>query len=415
MDMAKRQKRIIAAVIVVLLLVLGIFKYASLVLPIGLSFYVFQSMGYCIDVYRGTAETETNFFRHALYVSFFPQLLQGPIGDYNRLSPQIFQEHEFSYRNAVYGLQRAAWGFFKKLVIANQISLVIDGIWADYGSYTGFLFWWCILVLYAFQLYADFSGYMDIANGCAQMLGIVMDENFETPYFSKSIAEFWRRWHITLGTWFRNYVFYPILRSDICSGIRKKYRKRNAYLANTLPDAFALLVVWFLIGLWHGAGWCYVAYGLFHGTFVILSVVLSPIYTAFHRKFSKLVESRGFCILQVVRTFLIVAFGYAIFRPADLTVTAEIIRRMTNGIGLHEMLNFGKENIKIFFEIFIGMAALLYADVYHLGHREITLRETISEYPAWKRWGLYIGFLLCIIFLGAYGKSGLDQFAYFRF
>ena len=198
---------------------------AMVILPVGLSFYIFQSLGYCIDVYRGTARAERNFFKYALYVSFFPQILQGPIGDYNRLAPQLFAPHDFSYKEAVYGIERVAWGFFKKLVIANQISLILDGVWIGYFEYSGCAFWMMALVFYAIQLYADFSGYMDIANGCAQMLGIRMDENFCTPYFSRNIAEFWRNWHITLGAWFKNYVFYPVLRTGWCNQLRKNLKK----------------------------------------------------------------------------------------------------------------------------------------------------------------------------------------------
>ena len=259
---SRRQKMSIVAVTAVILLMLGIFKYSTFllksfsglfnlfgvstesitlkfILPIGLSFYVFQSLGYCIDVYRGTSTAEHNFFKYMLYVSFFPQLLQGPIGDYNRLSPQLFKGHEFSTNNVIYGLQRAIWGFFKKLVIANQISVVTKDVWMQYTSYNGFLFWLFMLILYAIELYADFSGYMDIAIGCAQMLGITLDENFDAPYFSKNIAVYWRRWHITLGAWFRNYVFYSVLRADWCNNLRKRLKKRNSYIANTLPTVIA--------------------------------------------------------------------------------------------------------------------------------------------------------------------------------
>ena len=198
----------------------------NIIMPLGISFYMFQSLGYCIDVYTEAAKAERNFFKHALFVSFFPTLLQGPIERYEHLSAQLFSGVTFSYQNAKYGIQRAAWGFFKKLVIANQISVITDDIWANYSNYNGLIFWIFMLVLYAIWIYADFSGYMDIAIGCAEMLGIKLVENFETPYFSKSIAEFWRKWHITLGVWFKNYVFYPMLRIKFCEGFRKNIEKR---------------------------------------------------------------------------------------------------------------------------------------------------------------------------------------------
>ena len=173
----------------------------KLLLPIGLSFYVFQSLGYCIDVQREIVSAERNFFKHALFVSYFPQILQGPIGDYGRLAPQLFEKKTFNYEQAVYGIQRVAWGFFKKVMVANIIADRINPVWSAVGDYPGLICWSAILVLYAIQLYADFSGYMDIACGCSQMLGVRLDENFQCPYFAKSIADFWRRWHITLGAY----------------------------------------------------------------------------------------------------------------------------------------------------------------------------------------------------------------------
>lgn len=435
----RRQKGILAAVITVLLLMLAVFKYAAFIwqniswllgvfgvnvgsvtlqfiLPLGLSFYMFQSMGYCIDVYRETVPAEHDFFRHALYVSFFPQLLQGPIGDHSRLAPQLFKEHAFNYTQAKFGLQRVAWGFFKKLVVANEISLGIDGVWTAYSDYPSFLFWAFVLVLYAFQLYADFSGYMDIALGCAQMLGITLDENFQTPFLSKSIAEYWRRWHITLGAWFRTYVFYPILRSKFCNGIRKRYRGTYPVLSTVLPDAIALLIVWTLIGLWHGADWSYVAYSLYHASFIILSTILAPVYARLNKQFPRKASSKLYALFQIARTFVIVCFGFVIFRPADLSVTDGILRQMLAGPNIMVLLRFGYgEPLKVFVKCFIGIAVLIGVDIWHYRSNGASLREKISRCAAWQRWLIYIVGLMMILVLGAYWQSGLDQFAYFRF
>ena len=434
----KRGKSILIGIAVILLGMVVVFKYASfliknvsallgvfgcqvtsptlrLILPLGLSFYVFQSLGYCIDVYREMVAAEKNFFRHALYVSYFPQLLQGPIGDYAQLSPQLFEEHSFSYKNAVFGLQRAAWGFFKKLVIANQISLVIDSVWTADTAYSGLLFWIFVLCLYSIQLYADFSGYMDIALGCSQMFGITLAENFETPYFSKSIAEFWRRWHITLGAWFKNYVFYPLLRSKSLSALRKKWRKTHPYLANTLPNVTALFIVWLLIGLWHGADWSYVVYGLFHGAFIIASVVFAPLYAAFNKRFPALETNRLYSLFRIVRTFLIVTFGYVIFRPANLRLTHAILQQMFSGLGISSLLHFGSPNFKELSAAFIGFIVLFCMDMYHIKPRTKSLREVISKQAVPVRWCIYLLFVCSILILGVYGKSELNQFAYFRF
>lgn len=386
-----------------------------IILPIGLSFYTFQSLGYCIDVYREMVDCEKDFLKHALYVSYFPQLLQGPIGNYSKLSPQLFSPHTFSYKEAVFGLQRASWGFFKKMVIANQISLAIDGTWTNYSDYQGLFVWIFILCLYSIQLYADFSGYMDIAIGCSQMLGITLDENFDTPYFSKNIAEFWRRWNITLGTWFKNYVFYPLLRSENLSKIRKHWRKSNPYLSNTVPTVIALLIVWLLIGFWHGADWSYVAYGLFHGGFIILSTLMAPVYSKFHSKYPKLQTSKLYSLFQIIRTFAIVTFGYVIFRPANLHVTTGIVNLMGEGIGLFNLLHFVTVYLKELSAAFLGTVVLFCVDLYHFNLDSILLREKISNFSILGRWIIYVIFVCAILILGVYGRSDLDQFAYFRF
>ena len=402
-------------------LLLGIFGIRAnfptlrLILPIGLSFYIFQSLGYCVDVYRELVAAEKNFFKHALYVSFFPQLLQGPIGDYSRLGHQLFEEHSFSRKESVFGVQRAAWGFFKKLVVANQISVAIDSVWGQSSLYSGFVFWLFMLALYAIQLYADFSGYMDIALGCAQTLGISMDENFDTPYLSKSVAEFWRRWHITLGAWFKNYVFYPVLRSNFVSDIRKKWRKSHPYLSNSLTNIIALSVVWFLTGLWHGADWGYVAWGMYYFVFLALSVLLAPLYAAFYKRFPTLEQNKAFSVFRIARTFVIVILGYAFFRPANLSVSFEIFAQMTRGLGVSALLDFALTNLKQLFAAFVGIAALLFVDIYHFNQKEISLRQLIAGKGAALRWFVYIAFVASIIILGVYARPELNQFAYFRF
>lgn len=423
-------KRPLVVVVILLLSMLGIFKYGNffldniglgervslnMILPVGLSFYLFQSLGYCIDVYRGIVEPEENIFKHALFVSYFPQLLQGPIGDYGRLAPQFFVSHSFDYREVTDGLKRVVWGFFKKLVIANQISLILDSVWMDVPQYHGIVVWVMFLFLYSIQLYADFSGYMDIAIGCSQMLGIKIDENFKTPYFSKNIAEFWRNWHITLGTWFKNYVFYSIMRSRLCKKIMKKYRKTNPYLSNVIPNVIALVIVWLLIGIWHGDNWCYVVYGLYHGTFIIVSTIFEPLYSRFHNRFPKIVGSDVYAVAQMLRTFLIVSFGYVIFRPANLENTKMIINAMFNGNGIVDAMSFGKNYFSEFLIIFIGIIVLTIVDVWHYRNDGASLRQTISSCSILLRYAFYVLAVVAILILGAYGSAELNQFAYFRF
>ena len=425
--------------IILLLGILGFFKYSNfaidcyvglanlfghnleiehldILLPVGLSFYIFQSMGYFIDVYRGMVEAETDITKYALYVAFFPQVLQGPIGDYGRLSIQLYDSHEFKNENVVFGLQRAAWGFFKKLVIANSLSIGVDKVFNQYYHYDGFI-WMLVLSMYSIQLYADFSGYMDIAIGCAQSLGIELDENFTTPYFAKSIAEFWRRWHITLGTWFKNYLFYPLLRTDWLNNIRKKYKKKgNTYLSATLPNLFALIITWFCIGLWHGAATSYIIYGLFHGFFVIMDSVLSPLYIGWREKHEKLSESKAFNLFRIARTFSIVTLGYAIFRPADLNATGYIFTHMFTGLNKSVLGTFLYNYYYYIIAGFIGFIVLLLVDLYHEANpANGSLRRAVSKKSSLVRLFIYSVGIAAIIYLGTYGDASLNSFAYFQF
>lgn len=396
----------------------GSFKSPSLtiLLPVGLSFYTFMSMGYFIDVYRGTVEAEHNLFKYALFVAYFPQVLQGPIAEYKKLAAQLYESRDFDRKNAVFGIQRVMWGFFKKLVIANTLSYGIDQVFRVSYQYTGII-WIFVMMLYGIQLYADFSGYMDIACGCSQMFGITIEENFDTPYFSKSIAEFWRRWHMSLGAWFKNYVFYPALRSDWLNNMRKKYRKAGKiYLSATLPNVIALLITWVLIGAWHGASWNYIVYGLFHGFFVIMDSVMSPVYTKWRENHQKLSDSKVFNLFRIVRTFAIVTIGYCIFRAANLAETAYIYRNMFNGVNKSTIGTFIYNYYYYLFAGGLGTIVLFLVDLYHVKHPEVgSLRNWVASQSSWKRYLIYIIAIIATVFLGAYGDAALNQFAYFQF
>ena len=384
----------------------------KLLLPIGLSFYVFQSLGYCIDVQREIVPAERNFFKHALFVSYFPQIMQGPIGDYGRLAPQLFEKKSFNYEQAVFGIQRVAWGFFKKVMIANIVADRINPVWDAVGDYPGFICWSAILVLYAIQLYADFSGYMDIACGCSQMLGIKLDENFNCPYFARSVSEFWRRWHMTLTSWFKNYLFYPLLRSGWNMRVRKAFSSR--YLSSAVPVSIALAIVWAATGLWHGASWGYVAWGVYYGVFMILGVVLAPAYDAFHKKFPRLTGSWPYSLFQMVRTFAIVTIGYAIFKPADLATTGEILRQMFNAIDGGGVYQIQYTLHHSFIKVFAWIALMFAVDVVHYTKPNGTIRAWLRRVPLPVRWTIYVAGLWLMVFYGEYG-SGFEQFEYFKF
>jgi len=373
----------------------------KILLPIGLSFYVFQSVGYCIDVYWETCTAEKNFAKHALFVSYFPQILQGPIGIYGELSKTLYGEKKFDYNSVVHGALRATLGFYKKLVVADNIAVLVNPVFQLQAAYTpGAIL--LSLVLYAFELYADFSGYMDIAIGCSQMLGIHLTENFDTPYLSGSITEFWRRWHSTLGVWFRNYVFYPVLRTKLCNNLRKKYKK-NKYLKNTLPSVVALSTVWILIGLWHGADWCYVLYGIFHGSFIVLAVIMAPLYTRLYNRFPKLQSNVLFQVFRIARTFAIVTMGYLLFAPGSFANTWQLWQQLWSASAVTATtIEIGAKTIAL-------VASIIAIDLVSVKCDVFSLERKI---PAVVRFVLYLGVIMGIIM---FMQTAPSEFLYFQF
>ena len=433
-NVAKAAKAWLIITLIVLVATLGVFKYAQfaldnffrilgllgiesspdfalrILLPVGLSFYVFQVMGYCIDVFREEVLPERNLFKYALFVSFFPQLMQGPIGNYGRLAPQLTAQHDCEYEEVVLGLQRVAWGVFKKFMIANVIAHRTSAYWTAIGDYRGLLCWWLVLMFYAIQLYADFSGYMDIACGCAQTLGIRLEENFNLPYLSKSVPEFWRRWHMTLSDWFKNYLFYPLLRAEWCARLRKSF-SASKYLASVIPTSLALAIVWTVTGLWHGASWGYVAWGCYYGVFMIANIVMQPIYDKINLRCPAVASSYVMFGWRVMRTFAIVVFGYSIFKPADMSVTLSIWEQMCSSVGV----DAGREVLKLFGKMFyMSVAVLILVDVWHYWHGGDTIRRRLRKWPAVYRWSGYIVFTWLVLFYGRYG-AGFDYFEYFKF
>ncbi|MBR2353271.1 MAG: MBOAT family protein, partial [Clostridia bacterium] len=255
----------------------------DLILPMGISFYIFQTMGYLIDVYRGKTYAERNFFRLALFVSFFPQLVQGPISRHSDLASQLYTPHAFDFRGFTFGLQRILWGYFKKLVIADRIMVAMKPLLGSPEEYSGAYVFFLIL-FYSVQIYADFTGGIDITIGIAEALGIRLEENFKRPFSSKSTKEYWRRWHITMGSWFTDYVFYPL---SVCRPMMKlsKWSRKTlgAKIGKRVPVYLATIVTWYLTGLWHGAAWNFIVWGLLNCLVILVSQELEPLYDRFRK------------------------------------------------------------------------------------------------------------------------------------
>ena len=279
----------------------GRFEFLTLALPLGISFYMFQSLGYIIDIYRGGIKEEKNFFKFFLFVSFFPQLVQGPISKFSSLAPQLYAPHKFNRDEFLFGLERILWGFFKKLVIADRIAAAVIELKGP--EYTGISFL-VLTIFYAVQIYGDFTGGIDITIGLAETLGIKLAENFIRPYFSKNIAEYWRRWHITLSVWMKDYIFYPLSVSKPMLNLSKSARQKFGNFGKRLPVYVASIITWFCTGIWHGITPNFVLWGMLNCFFIVLSEELMPLYDKFHNRFH-LKDKKWYGGFEMLRMFML--------------------------------------------------------------------------------------------------------------
>ncbi len=434
MKSQKRKKMVLVVCIITNLLILGTLKYFNFfsenitallqtfgshyefprvnwLLPLGISFYTFQTIGYCVDVYREMVEPQRNIFKYALFVSFFPQISQGPINRYGEMSTQLYAEHSFDVERLKKGGYRVLIGLFKKLTIADRLGIYVDRVYGtpmQYGSLT-LLF---ATIFYAIQIYCDFSGYMDIAIGIGNILGIDMAENFNKPYFSKSISEYWRRWHITLGAWFRDYLYYPVIRSAFCTKSGKSLSARvSKVLGRTIPTVIGLLVVWFMTGLWHGASWHYVMHGLYHGTLIILSILFATMFAKLRTVMRIKDDAKGFHLFQMIRTFILVDISYILFRSTSLKdagyIMKQIFVHMDLSIGALKdaLMPFTEDNTAVsHFGVVAAMTLLLF--IYEvLDYNGVTI---VKKHK-------YLNAVIMIAAVLLFGVFGQSSFIYMQY
>lgn len=400
----------------------------KLFLPLGISFYTFQSMGYIVDVYREKVEAQHNPFKFLLFVSFFPQIIQGPISNYSQLAHQLFEPHDFDFTRFKHGCELIAWGFFKKLVVADRAVIAISTVtetYAGYNTYSGTTLTFTIL-LYALQLYADFSGGIDISRGVAQILGIDMIDNFKRPYFSKSINEYWRRWHISLGAWMKDYIFNPLAISGPFLNASKKMRatrfggtKAGAHIAKVLPTAFASLIVFLLVGVWHGASYKYVAFGLWNGVIIMLSTLMQPLFDGVTDKLRINRKNFFFRLFQMVRTFIVVLVGYVFdvapsFKQGMMTISRFFTdQSLTRGKA--EILKLG-----LTWKDFVLLAAccvvIWIVSLIQESHPDTNIREMLDRKPFILRFIVFFICVMAVIIFGIYGSGyRAADFVYMQF
>ncbi|MBX4205985.1 MBOAT family protein, partial [Candidatus Microgenomates bacterium] len=369
---------------------LGIFNlnpnlpHLSIILPLGLSFHVFQSMSYTIEVYKKKFKAEKHLGIYALYVMFYPQLVAGPIERPYSLLPQFYEKHNFEASRVFNGLKIMLWGFFKKVVIADRLALLVNPVFSSVGSYSGFTL---LLATYAFtfQILCDFAGYSDIAIGASQVMGFNLRDNFNRPYLSSSITEFWNRWHMSLSNWFRDYVYIPLGGNRVSK--LKWYRN--------------IMIVFLISGLWHGADWKFVIWGGVHGLYVILESIIKPL----RDKIGK--------IVSILVTFNLVSFAWIFFRANTVKDAFQVINKifayLINFKGTILLDNYVLQNKENFIIVFL---LICFVGFIYLIEKHENMRKMFAGKPIMFRWSIYYLLLLMIIFFGVFNQT---KFIYFQF
>ncbi len=371
--------------------------YLSVLLPVGISFYTFQTLSYTIDVYKGIRKPEKHLGMFALYVAFFPQLVAGPIERSTHLLPQFFKKHNIDFKRITDGLKLMLWGMFKKIVIADRLAVFVDKIYNNPHNYEG-LPLIIATVFFAFQIYCDFSGYSDIAIGSAKVLGFDLMDNFRRPYFSRSVTEFWRRWHISLSTWFRDYVYIPL-------GGNKVTLKRWH---------FNILTVFVVSGLWHGANWTFIIWGAMHGFIVIIEKWTWRIRERMRFAAKSIHLAKVYKWIEIIGTFIVVLFTWIFFRAKNVNDAIYILTHFYKNLGQdisHIGMILSKTNTTIYYMV-VSLLVILFMEFVHFIQEHVGIRSLLYSKPLWFRWTIYYILIFSIIFFGEFGDQ---QFIYFQF
>lgn len=367
----------------------GLGEIAEIILPVGISFYTFQAIGYIIDCYRGTIAPEKNFFRLSLFISFFPQITSGPIERAGNMLPQFKNPADFSHDNMRDGLLLMMWGYFQKIIIADRLAVLVNTVYSSYKDYPGTVLF-LATVFYSLEIYLDFAGYSNIAIGSAKIMGIDIMKNFEQPYLSESVAEFWRRWHISLSSWLRDYLYIPL------GGNRKGYVRK---LIN-------ICIVFAISGLWHGAAWTFVFWGFLHGLYQVAGILLKPAREKLLHALNADSNSFSLKLIRIIITFLLVNIGWIFFKAPDFKVSMYMLKNMwtiTPWVLFDKTLfNLGLPEADVRLLI-PALIVLTIVDI--LNYKGISVRKKITKRALCLRWITYILAVLFILICGVWGPG----------
>lgn len=425
----KKARRVLTLGILVLLGVLAYLKYYNffvenvtgifgnalpftlaekkILMPVGISFYTLQAIGYMADVYWGKIRAEEKLEKTALFLAFFPQIMEGPICRHSDTCDALYSGRPLEAENLTNGYIRIFWGLFKKKVIADRLAIGVDAIFGNYTSYSGFMVAFAA-VAYTVQLYMEFSGCMDIIIGSGQLFGVTLPENFRQPFCAQSAAEFWRRWHITLGTWFKTYIFYPVSMSAPVKRWNQYGRKHfGKYVTMLGTSAMALFPVWLCNGLWHGARWSYIFYGMYYFTLILAGIAVEPVRDRILQVFHISERSVGLKFMRIAKTWLIIFTGELFFRADGLRAGIYMFRSMFRNFDLGNLtdgslLELGMTKADLI-AVVVGCVAV--AVVGFIKERGTNVRMSLDRKPVFMRWSFYYVLILTVIVIAAYGDG----------
>lgn len=370
------------------------FPVLNVLLPVGISFYTFQTLSYTIDVYMGRVEAEKHLGIFALYVSFFPQLVAGPIERSTHLLPQLREKHKFDWDRIKDGLTLMLFGFFKKVVIADNVAILVEQVYGTPQAYTG-LPLIIATIFFAFQIYCDFSGYSDIAIGTAKVLGVDLMRNFNKPYLARSIQDFWRRWHISLSTWFKDYLYIPLGGNRV---------RKSRWVFN-------LFITFTLSGLWHGASFTFVIWGALNGVYLILGQVLKPVKAQLRKFFGFRDESFFYKLFSWAFTMCLVLIGWVFFRAESLSDAIYVLTHLNGVMDFNLIYDLGLTKPQLHVTL-ISIFVLMFIEI--IDHENIGI-WLVKKEPLLLRYAVYYAFIVAIILFGVYGNYDPAKFIYFAF
>ena len=376
-------------------------------IPLGVSFYTLSILSYVFDVYYEIAPAEKNWAKLFLFGMYFPTIISGPIMRYKDMKEQMFGEHVFDYTQVTRGLQRILWGFFKVLVISERLAIVVSTVYDDFKTYGGFYIVFATLC-FSLQLYSNFSGSMDIVIGVSQVYGIILPENFQTPFFSKTIQEFWRRWHITLGAWLKDYIFYPVLRTEFFMELPGKLKPRfGKKTAKRITTFSAMFILWFAVGLWHGGSWKYIiGSGMIPWIYIVGGELLEPLWVKLRALFRVTKDAKWFSVFQMIRTFLLMSFAFLFFNSAGFFSALSMIKNVLTTwnpwiLWDGSLLQLGLE-IKEWVVLVLSLSLLWAVSVMQ---QKGSIRAWLAKKNIVVRWVLLYALLFWVILMGNYGPG----------